>query len=263
MAKLVLMRDNVTVREIALDKQDITVGRSPDNEIPLDDQAVSRRHVRVITILNDSFMEDLNSTNGTYVNGKLTKKHALQDGDVILVGRHQLKYVADAAGTDDDDDFNKTRVMLPGQLDDDDASGHDSGDDTGMGINEDDEEAARVAQVEGYGTGAFQADPSAAQAAPDPTPAPVSQSAVLQILNGAHAGKQLRLDKAMTNIGRAGQQVAAISRRPHGFFLIHMDSGGTGIMPMVNGNSLPPNGQQLQENDIVEIGGIKMQFFYA
>ncbi|MGB0713171.1 MAG: FHA domain-containing protein, partial [Gammaproteobacteria bacterium] len=246
--------DNQPVQEIPLDKQDMTIGRSPDNEIPVDDQAASRRHVRIITILNDSFLEDLNSTNGTYVNGKLTKKSALSDGDLVLVGRHQFKYVADVAAGDDDDDMNKTQVIAPGTMG---ASAprppvqEPSHSDTtgGMVVEEGSDEAARVAAVEGYG----------GMDEPEAIPA----TARLEVMNGTHAGKSLNLDKAMTNIGRAGQQVAAISRRPNGFFLIHVESAGGGVVPQVNGQPLPANGQQLVPEDVVEIGGIRMQFFYV
>lgn len=248
MPKLVLMRDNELLREIPLDKQDITAGRSPDTDVPLDDDAVSRRHLRFITILNDCFLEDLNSTNGTYVNGKLTKKHALQNGDVVLAGRHQFKYVVeDAAGGGDENDFDKTMVMSPGKIrgitpDEAPAGG-------GMGVSEGDAEAQNVASREGFSE-------------PDPGALP-SNRAKLTITTGAHAGKNLPLDKAMTNIGRAGQQVAAISRRPNGFFLIHVESGVPGVVPKINGVELPANGQQLQEDDLVQIANIEMQFHYV
>ncbi len=245
MPKLVLMRDNVLLREIPLDKQDITAGRSPDNEVPLDDDAVSRRHLRFITILNDCFLEDLNSTNGTYVNGKLTKKHALQNGDVVLAGRHQFKYVVEEAGGDEND-FDKTMVMSPGKIRGITPDAPPAG---GMGVSDGDAEARSVASMEGYSE-------------PDPG-APPSNRGRLTITSGAHAGKNLPLDKAMTNIGRAGQQVAAISRRPKGFFLIHVESGIPGVVPKINGVELPANGQQLQEDDLVQIANIEMQFHYV
>ena len=73
-------------------------------------QRVSGHHSLIINILNDSFLEDLNSTNGTYVNGKLIKKHALQHGDVITVGHHQLRFVEDDEAQDE---FEKTMVIQP------------------------------------------------------------------------------------------------------------------------------------------------------
>ena len=95
MARLILSLDGQTLAEYNMTKERYTVGRLPDNDIRIDNAAVSGHHSLIINILNDSFLEDLNSTNGTYVNGKLIKKHALQQGDVITVGHHQLRYVDD------------------------------------------------------------------------------------------------------------------------------------------------------------------------
>src|SRR3989338_763750 len=113
MAKLVLSLNGVMQGEYPLDKERITVGRKPDNDIPIDNLAVSGKHALIITILDDSFLEDLGSTNGSYVNGKLIKKHALKDGDVIAIGKHELKYVNEHA-TADDDEFEKTMIIKPG-----------------------------------------------------------------------------------------------------------------------------------------------------
>jgi pSer/pThr/pTyr-binding forkhead associated (FHA) protein len=93
MARLILTLDGQVLAEYNMNKERYTVGRLPDNDIRIDNPAVSGHHSLIINILNDSFLEDLNSTNGTYVNGKLIKKHALQHGDVITCGHHQLRFV--------------------------------------------------------------------------------------------------------------------------------------------------------------------------
>ncbi len=112
MARLILSLDGQTLAEYNMTKERYTVGRLPDNDIRIDNAAVSGHHSLIINILNDSFLEDLNSTNGTYVNGKLIKKHALQHDDVITVGHHQLRYVDDrAADEPSDDEFEKTMVL--------------------------------------------------------------------------------------------------------------------------------------------------------
>src|SRR5207237_9114330 len=82
MSRLVLSLDGSVMAEYNMNKERYTIGRLPDNDIRIDNAAVSGHHSLIINILNDSFLEDLNSTNGTYVNGKLIKKHALQHGDV-------------------------------------------------------------------------------------------------------------------------------------------------------------------------------------
>ncbi len=86
MARLMLSLDGNVLAEYNMNKERYTIGRLPDNDIRIDNPAVSGHHSLIINILNDSFLEDLNSTNGTYVNGKLIKKHAMQHGDVITVG---------------------------------------------------------------------------------------------------------------------------------------------------------------------------------
>src|SRR5512134_1113550 len=117
MARLILSLDGQTLAEYNMTKERYTVGRLPDNDIRIDNAAVSGHHSLLINILNDSFLEDLNSTNGTYVNGKLIKKHALQHGDVITVGHHQLRYVDDQTQQAPEDEFEKTMVIQPsGQM---------------------------------------------------------------------------------------------------------------------------------------------------
>ena len=112
-AKLILSLNNSVLGEFPLDKERIILGRKAENDIQVDNLAVSGQHAAIITILNDSFLEDLDSTNGTYVNGKLVKKHALKNGDVITIGKHELKYVNDEA-SDEDDEFEKTMIIRPG-----------------------------------------------------------------------------------------------------------------------------------------------------
>ena len=110
---LVLTLNQSVLGEFPLEKERLLLGRKPENDIQVDNLAVSGQHAAIITILNDSFLEDLDSTNGTFVNGKLVKKHALKHGDVITIGKHELKYVNDEATTDDQD-FEKTMISRPG-----------------------------------------------------------------------------------------------------------------------------------------------------
>ncbi|MCI0518331.1 MAG: FHA domain-containing protein, partial [Woeseiaceae bacterium] len=98
-----------------MSKERYTVGRLPDNDVRIDNPAVSGHHSLIINILNDSFLEDLNSTNGTYVNGKLIKKHALQHGDVITIGHHQLRFADQQTNDAEQDEFEKTMVIPAGQ----------------------------------------------------------------------------------------------------------------------------------------------------
>ncbi|HEX4872576.1 MAG TPA: FHA domain-containing protein, partial [Nevskiaceae bacterium] len=113
MGKLIVTDSSGATKEHPLDKERVTIGRLADNDIALNDKAVSGHHAVVITILQDSFLEDLDSTNGTSVNGKQIAKHPLSHGDVISIGRNTLKYVGEAKG--DEDDFEKTMIIRPGQ----------------------------------------------------------------------------------------------------------------------------------------------------
>lgn len=237
MARLILSLDGQVLAEYNMNKERYTIGRLPDNDVRIDNPAVSGHHSLIINILNDSFLEDLNSTNGTYANGKLIKKHALQHGDVITIGHHQLRFVDVQTADTEQDEFEKTMVITPGSA-----------------IAA---EAAKRATVE--------AAPAAALApasAPTASPAAVAlQKAKLQVLSGAFAGRELDLNKALTTLGRPGIQVAAISRRAEGFFIIHVDSGTAGDYPLVNGSAIGQQARKLSNNDVIQLAGVKMGFF--
>src|SRR5688572_8040254 len=112
MAKLIMSLDNAVIRELPLDKERVTIGRKSHNDIQIDNLAVSGEHALIVTILNDSFLEDLGSTNGTLVNGNPIKKHILLNNDVIEIGKYKLKYVTEQpAGQASVADFEKTMVL--------------------------------------------------------------------------------------------------------------------------------------------------------
>ena len=248
MAKLVLSLNGAVQGEFLLNKERMTIGRKPDNDIQIDNLAVSGKHALIITILDDSFLEDLGSTNGTYVNGKLIKKHALRDGDVVGIGKHELKYVNEHA-TADDEEFEKTMIIRPGS-----ASAA----------------VAAAKAAEEAGVAAQKAEPAPAR--PGPTqapaaaqPAPAAASGMplgrLRVLNGPIAGKELELSKALITLGKPGVQVAVISRRPQGYFLTHIEGDGkNNNFPIVNGSAIGPQAYTLRSGDIVELAGIKMEF---
>lgn len=243
MAKLVLSLNGVVQGEYELNKERITIGRKPDNDIPIDNLAVSGKHALIISILDDSFLEDLGSTNGSYVNGKLVKKHALKNGDVVSIGKHELKYINEHA-TADDDEFEKTMIIKPGSA-----------------------SAAVAAAKAAEKAGAGPVTPPPRPAAGPGHPAGVMPHAAgmplgrLTVLNGPIAGKELELTKALITLGKPGTQVAVISRRPQGYFLTHIESDGDGKRyPMVNGEAIGPRAYQLKNSDLIELAGIKMEF---
>jgi pSer/pThr/pTyr-binding forkhead associated (FHA) protein len=229
MARLILSLDGTVLAEYNMNKERYTIGRLPDNDIRIDNPAVSGHHSLIINILNDSFLEDLNSTNGTYVNGKLIKKHALQHGDVITAGHHQLRFVEDDEAQQDE--FEKTMVIQPSAR-----------------------PVERIrAAVSDAGTTASRRSLS--------NGAPAIKKAKLQVLSGAFAGRELELTKALTTLGRPGVQVAAITRRAEGYFIVHVDSDGDENFPLVNGAKIGAQARKLSDNDVIQLAGVKMGFF--
>jgi predicted component of type VI protein secretion system len=242
MARLVLHLDGQVLAEYNMSKERYTVGRLPDNDIRIDNSAVSGHHALVINILNDSFLEDLNSTNGTYVNGKIIKKHALQHGDVITVGHHALRFV-DSETEETEDEFQKTMVISS-------------------------RDAATLMAGSPRAAAAMQAPPAPAAASTNGAaasstsfPNGVLPRAKLQVLSGQFAGRELDLVKTLTTLGRPGVQVAAITRRSDGFYIVHVESGKEGDYPLVNSAAIGPQARKLRDNDVVQLAGVKMGFF--
>jgi len=236
MAKLILSMDGLVLKEIPLVKERTTIGRKPHNDIQIDNLAVSGEHAVIVTILNDSFLEDLGSTNGTLVNGNSVKKHFLQNNDIIELGKYKLKYIAEvgqqaaAAAAD----FEKTMVLRPA--------------------------AMKAAMQQPSGGGSAPAAPAAAPAAPAPSaPArPAQPLGAIQILSGGNAGKELELSKPLTTLGKPGVQVAVLTRRPQGYFITSVE--GTSH-PTVNGQVIGTAPHPLKDHDLIEIAGVKMEFF--
>jgi pSer/pThr/pTyr-binding forkhead associated (FHA) protein len=231
MARLILSLDGTVLAEYNMNKERYTIGRLPDNDIRIDNPAVSGHHSLIINILNDSFLEDLNSTNGTYVNGKLIKKHALQHGDVITAGHHQLRFVEDDEAQQDE--FEKTMVIQPS--------------------------ARPVERIRAAVADASATSTGARRTLGNGTPA--IKKAKLQVLSGAFAGRELELTKALTTLGRPGVQVAAITRRAEGYFIVHVDSEGDENFPLVNGAKIGAQARKLSDNDVIQLAGVKMGFF--
>ncbi len=270
MARLILSLDSQVLAEYNMSKERYTIGRLPDNDVRIDNPAVSGHHSLIINILNDSFLEDLNSTNGTYVNGKLIKKHALQHGDVITIGHHQLRFSDQQVSEPEQDEFEKTMVIPASKQNAEQLAKA--------------EQAAEAALSERQAKVAAERDDLKVEMPPTAKPAPreeprahtqtaagIDPSAVpnalplakLQVLSGSFAGRELELTKALTTLGRPGVQVAAITRRAEGYFVVHVESGKDGDYPLVNGQPIGPQARKLRDNDVLQLAGVKMGFFSA
>lgn len=281
MARLILSLDNQVLAEYNMTKERYTIGRLPDNDVRIDNPAVSGHHSLIINILNDSFLEDLNSTNGTYVNGKLIKKHALQHSDVITIGHHQLRFSDEQTNDTEQDEFEKTMVIPTGQqnaqtLAKAEAAAEKAaakaaeeariGDrsDAAAGVKLDPEEAAALQEKPKSVSMGEKVSHTSTSWGIDKSNAPNALPlAKLQVLSGAFAGRELELTKALTTLGRPGVQVAAITRRAEGYYIVHVESGTEGDYPLVNGQPTGAQARKLQDNDVVQLAGVKMGFFMA
>jgi len=245
MAKLTLTFHGNPIGETELSKEYTSIGRKSDNDIQVDNLAVSGHHARIIRIMNDYFLEDLESTNGTSVNGSPVRKHALVDGDRIDIGKHQLQFVNEEQ-EEQADDLEKTVVMSFSAM--------------GNLLNKPPSDAVATPPV---------AEPTPPPA-PEPTPVvePVAEvvpeEARLQILSGPNSGRELKLVKEVTTLGKKGVQVVAITRRHHGYFMVQIDGGTDNTLRLVvNGAPVGPQAYHLQDQDVVEMAGVKMGFFLS
>ena len=185
MGKLVVSLDGVVIKEVQITKDKTTLGRRPYNDIVIDNLAVSGEHAVLQMVGTDVFIEDLNSTNGTYINGKAVKKQLLAHNDTVEVGKYKIKFMVE-----DGTDYEKTMIMKPGQM------------------------APAVAHASGRTSG-FGALSGGAGAGVGP--------ATIRVMNGAAAGREVVLTKVVTTVGKPGVQVASITKRPTGYVLAHVE----------------------------------------
>jgi pSer/pThr/pTyr-binding forkhead associated (FHA) protein len=215
MPKMIVSIDGVVIKEVQLTKDRTTLGRRPYNDIVIDNLAVSGEHAVIQLVGSEVFLEDLNSTNGTYINGKAAKKQPLQNNDTIEIGKYRIRFQSDQSGAG----FDKTMVIKPG--------------------------AATPAPLSPGASPVVDAAPG---------------GAAIRVLNGAAAGREVALVKVVTTIGKPGIAVAAITRRPNGFVVAHVDGAEK---PTLNGTALQTEPFALKNGDLLELAGIQMQFVQA
>ena len=221
MAKLIIKFNDVVIDQIVLKQGDMNIGRRPGSDILLDNLSVSGNHASIFTIGEDSFVQDLNSTNGTFVNNKRIAKHHLENGDTVMIGNHTLTYLNENAAKNAPN-LAKT-VILSAQKQDD-----------------------IVAQV---------AKASRPEPVKEQEP---SKLGSLFILSGANNGKRIDLTMATTNLGRAGKRAGVIARNGNRFVLLPGDEGQA---PKLNGTKVGNAGEELKNGDLIEIADARMQFY--
>jgi pSer/pThr/pTyr-binding forkhead associated (FHA) protein len=254
MAKLILSMDGLVLKDIPLTKERMSIGRKSQNDIQIDNLAISGEHAVIVTILNDSFLEDLGSTNGTLVNGAPVKRHFLQNGDNIELGKYKLKYLNEAVQQNTPADFEKTMVLRPDVM----RQTAEQMDQKAFGDTQ-----VGAAAMAGTTPKPIPAATMTASVPPGSAAAPAAAQAALplaaiQVLSGTGSGKTLDLTKTLTTLGKPGVQVAVIARRPQGYFITHVE--GTSF-PVVNGKALDAQAHALSDHDVIEIAGVKMEFF--
>lgn len=227
MPKMIVSIDGVVIKEVQLTKDRTTLGRRPYNDVVIDNLAISGEHAVLQMSGSDVFIEDLNSTNGTYVNGKGVKKQQLHNGDTIEVGKYKIKFVAEAPA----DGFEKTMLVKSAPA--------------GMRAAGGPSSVSGPASVSsGFGAAA---SGSLAQAS-------------IKVLSGAAAGREVPLTKVVTTIGKPGVAVAAITKRQHGFVVHHVEGAGN---PSLNGAPIGTDPVSLKNGDLIELAGTQMQFVQA
>jgi hypothetical protein len=234
MGKLVVSLDGVVIKEVQITKDKTTLGRRPYNDIVIDNLAVSGEHAVLQMVGSDVFIEDLNSTNGTYINGKAIKKQLLTHNDTVEIGKYKIKFLVDESG-----EYEKTMIMRPG------------GSVPPLGAQNPMQSANPA-----YAGGAAS---SFGGLGNPPVAPPMAQPASIKVLNGAAAGREVTLTKVVTTVGKPGVQVASITKRPNGYAFAHVE-GAT--RPSINGVPLAGDSVPLRNGDVIELAGTQMQFIY-
>lgn len=242
MSKLVLRGERGSSKEFALDRERITIGRKAHNDIHLDDSVVSGNHAVIITLGSDSFLEDLDSTNGTMVNQKSVHKCVLQDGDEIRIAHFTFFFVSEAQKPSAP---GKTIAAIPK------------------------EEITTSLQASAQNGDAKMSEFSrldSVTALSPPSQSDHFESAeegqgvigVLKITSGPGAGQELELSKPVTTLGKPGIQVAAITLRDGKYFIGLIE--GTDL-PQINGSEIHTLPCQLHAHDRINIAGVTLEFF--
>ncbi len=215
MPRMIVSIDSVVIKEVELTKERTTLGRRPYNDIVIDNLAVSGEHA-VIHMTDDGVeIEDVGSTNGTYVNAKAVTRQELRNGDIIEVGKYKIRFLQEAEG----ENFEKTMLVKPGMV-----------------------------------SPSMVAPRAAAAATPQ---AAVPLSAVIRVMSGAAAGREVALLKVVTTIGKPGVAVASITKRHQGHVLAHVEGPDR---PLLNGTPMGEAPVSLKHGDRITLAGTEMQF---
>src|SRR5712692_3396309 len=229
MAKLILKFNDAVVDQIEVKLGDMAIGRRPGSDVLIDNLAVSGNHATIFTVGEDSFIQDLGSTNGTFINNKKITKHHLKNGDIILIGKHSIIYINDKVEKSVDS-FAKTVIINP----------------TGKAASAGDVQKPNV-------TAGAEKKPAEATTGVD------TRQGAIFILSGANSGKRIELTAPVTNLGKTGKPAGTIVRKQNSYIL---SAAKEGEIPKLNGKLLPAQGEELKNGDIIEVGDSRLQVYF-
>ena len=226
MPKLIVSIDGVVIKEVQLTKDRTSVGRRPYNDVVIDNLAVSGEHAVLLVSGNEVQIEDLNSTNGTYVNSKAVRKQVLRNNDLVEIGKYKIKFLHEGQEAAN---YEKTMVYSKGSTP---AAGRPE---APMRQRRAFDQGANAPEQEHVGAG----------------------TAAIKVVSGAAAGREVALAKVVTTIGKPGVAVAAITRRPHGYVVVHVEGADP---PLLNGDPVGTTPVGLKNGDLLQLAGTQMQF---
>lgn len=225
MAKLVLSLGGSVLNNFFIDKERLTIGRDPHNDVRIDDPAVSREHAAILSVGKDCIIEDVGSSNGTYVNGTRVDRQILRHGDILHFGAYHLRFVNPRATGD----VNLDVTMLIGTL------------------------PEELREIRAAAT-----PPDGKTSGPQRRTSKVRfPSGRVTIVAGPSSGTTVELDRVVATFGAAGTQLAVITRRPHGYFLTHVEGAQT---PRVNGQRVGTEPHALRRGDVIDVGNTRLEF---
>ncbi|MCO5121975.1 MAG: FHA domain-containing protein [Burkholderiaceae bacterium] len=243
---LVLSENGRFRAEISLDRERLRIGRRPYNDLVLDDLTVSGEHALVQIRPEGCLIRDLDSRNGTHVNGRPIVECLLAEGDSIDIGIYRLRLAGAVSGA-----AGQAEVPIAGPAVAV-AIEQPTGSAAGRAVAEGGTQAAVDATA---GLQAVLAEPASGERPPDAAPLPAMP--LLEYLSGPYAGITQRIDRNILRIGNGDAQAAVIARRRSGWFMTHLEGGAT---PVVNGVAIGPAASPLADGDLIELAGARIRF---
>jgi pSer/pThr/pTyr-binding forkhead associated (FHA) protein len=229
MAKIIIKFNNDVVDHVELRQGDMKIGRKPGCEIQIDNLSVSGEHANIFTVGEDSFVQDLGSTNGTFINNKKISKHHLKNGDTVVIGKHSLIYLSESTrASRAPDEFAKTVIISPSRT-------------------VEPKPAAPATE-----SAAITLETKPKEAVPK-----TERFGAIFVLSGVNSGKRIDLTKKITNLGSGGKRAGAITQTTDGFML----APGADETPKLNGRPIPHEGSNLKNGDVIEVAGTRLQFY--